>query len=66
MTGDQQRAPGYCSDCGRYAPRGRVCGSVDQGSGPGQAVILCDECDQALKDKHAGLRRADRSQTRRV
>lgn len=59
------RARGWCSDCGRHRA-GRIIGDVSQNSGSGQTVILCDECDRALKAKHAGLRAADRGRARRV
>lgn len=50
MRADQRRASvdyasGHCVDCGRYTPRGRILGSIDQGSGPGYTPVVCAVCD---------------------
>ena len=60
MTG---RTRGWCSDCDKDRT-GRIVGQVEQNSGPGQTIILCDDCDKALKAKHAALRAADSGRPR--
>ena len=52
------RARGWCSGCEKDRT-GRIVGDVEQNSGPGAVVIICDPCDAALKAKHAALRQAD-------
>lgn len=52
------RARGWCSGCDKDRT-GRIVGQVEQNSGPGQTIILCDDCDAALKAKHTALRAAD-------
>ena len=52
------RGRGWCSECEKDRT-GRVVGLVEQNSGPGMTVILCDDCDAALRAKHAALRLAD-------
>ena len=42
---EPERAAGHCTDCGRYVTRGRVVGSIDQGSGPGYTAVVCATCD---------------------
>ncbi|QMU78580.1 hypothetical protein GXW83_25605 [Streptacidiphilus sp. PB12-B1b] len=41
-----EHACGYCHVCSQYTARGRVVGSVDQGSGPGYLVLACAVCDR--------------------
>ena len=52
------RGRGWCSGCEKDRV-GRIVGDVEQNSGPGMTVIICDSCDAALKAKHAALRLAD-------
>ena len=55
MTG---RAHGYCCQCNRHRT-GRIVGEVEQNSGPGQTIIICDECSVELRKKLHEQRHAD-------
>ncbi len=40
----REKAAGHCRRCSTYVVRGVLVKHVDQGSGPGFAVVECDSC----------------------
>lgn len=49
-----ERTRGWCCQCDKDRV-GRIAGQVEQNSGPGQVVIICEPCENALRAKHAAL-----------
>jgi len=50
---------GWCSECGKYR-LGRIVGTVEQNSGPGRTITICEPCEATLKKRLAALDRIDR------